>query len=627
MSPILMAPNKLPPSSQYRTPAASSWSNTWRAVRRKPSRQQGGVHLPSHKYCGISFVTVPKQRGVSRAQPYHSTAPVSRTTFLNPSTGVSNYEVRLTGDWFIPSNVVKLRRPPGNPREHIKTLDKQVKLKRKLELQEYVEAQEASMEHRRAIFKSHCLGLCEAKRNMKVEIKRGLAEILERSATTPAISPLHTYSTYPLGDNRKIQISSDSATSPADTPTCMLTQVSTDVACSHRADRRISSVLNPFVMDLYSAVGVAAAFIIVVRRCLRTGPYPAMFPIGGRETETLGTLFDLLPPDTSAMFPCIRRQGKHRRSACIWRLSSSGNACNMHSPVSKDTTWLKERNSLKAECLHDGGPILFTQSLGELESMMWQIADFVSPAESIVSLDYGGIIQIDPPVMEAAPHCLKPGPYLNQILVCLIQIDPPVMEAAPHCLKPGLYLNHILVSLKPGQHLNQILVCLKPGPYLNQILVCLKPGPYLNQILICIIQIDPPVMEATPHCLKPGPYLNHILVSLKPGQQLNHILVCLKPGPYLNQILICIIQIDPPVMEATPHCLKPVVSRYCVRLRDPTLFALFFTRAPIIVLHDGFAHQGHRQVRNRLSTLQGFHCAPFASLSPSTLGFASVTAG
>nr|CAD7570902.1 unnamed protein product [Timema californicum] len=63
-------------------------------------------------------------------------------------------------------------RPPGNPREHMKTLDKQVKLKRKHELQEYVEAQEASMEHRRAIFKSQCLGLCEAKRNMKVEIKR-----------------------------------------------------------------------------------------------------------------------------------------------------------------------------------------------------------------------------------------------------------------------------------------------------------------------------------------------------------------------------------------------------------------------------------------------------------------------
>nr|CAD7398891.1 unnamed protein product [Timema poppensis] len=65
-----------------------------------------------------------------------------------------------------------IRRPPGNPREHMKTLDKQVKLKRKHELQEYVEAQEASMEHRRAIFKSQCLGLCEAKRNMKVEIKR-----------------------------------------------------------------------------------------------------------------------------------------------------------------------------------------------------------------------------------------------------------------------------------------------------------------------------------------------------------------------------------------------------------------------------------------------------------------------
>nr|CAD7454758.1 unnamed protein product [Timema tahoe] len=368
--------------------------------------------------------------------------------------GFSNYEVRLTGDWFIPSNVVKLRRPPGNPREHIKTLDKQVKLKRKLELQEYVEAQEASMEHRRAIFKSHCLGLCEAKRNMKPST--------------------------PLGDNRKIQVSSDSATSPADSPTCMRTQVSTDVACPHRSDRCISSVLNPFAMDLY--IAVAAAFIIVVRRCLRTGPYPAMFPIGGRETETLGTLFDLLPPDTRAMFPCIRRQGKHRRSACIWRLSSSGNACNMHSPVSKDTTWLKERNSLKAECLHDGGPILFTQSLGELESMMWQIADFVSPAESIVSLAYGGIIQIDPPVMEAAPHCLKPGPYLNQILICIIQIDPPVMEATPHCLKPGPYLNHILVSLKPGQHLNHILVSLKPGQH-------------LNQILVCIIHIDPPVME------------------------------------------------------------------------------------------------------------------------------------
>nr|CAD7440734.1 unnamed protein product [Timema bartmani] len=33
---------------------------------------------------------------------------------------------------------------------------------------------------------------------------------------------------------------------------------------------------------------------------------------------------------------------------------------------------------------------------------------------------------------------------------------------------------------------------------------------------------------------------------------------------------------------------------------------------------------GQRQERNRLSTLRGLRCAPFASLSPSTLGFASM---
>nr|CAD7442663.1 unnamed protein product [Timema bartmani] len=35
---------------------------------------------------------------------------------------------------------------------------------------------------------------------------------------------------------------------------------------------------------------------------------------------------------------------------------------------------------------------------------------------------------------------------------------------------------------------------------------------------------------------------------------------------------------------------------------------------------------GHRQVKNRHSTLRGFCCAPFGNLTPSTLGFASVTA-
>nr|CAD7602990.1 unnamed protein product [Timema genevievae] len=90
-------------------------------------------------------------------------AQKSDTLLLDHQVTDTNIKSQLSCWWL---------RPPGNPREHIKTLDKQVKLKRKLELQEYVEAQEASMEHRRAIFKSHCLGLCEAKRNMKVEIKR-----------------------------------------------------------------------------------------------------------------------------------------------------------------------------------------------------------------------------------------------------------------------------------------------------------------------------------------------------------------------------------------------------------------------------------------------------------------------
>nr|CAD7197771.1 unnamed protein product [Timema douglasi] len=334
MSPILIAPNKLPPSSQYRTPAASSWSNTWRAVRRKPSRQQGGVHLPSHKYCGISFVTVPKQRGVSRVQPYHSTAPFSKTTFLNPSVSLNVIDLLNFEEWGPAINLNKPRRPPGNPREHMKTLDKQVKLKRKRELQEYVEAQEASMEHRRAIFKSQCLGLCEAKRNMKVEIKRlklegenikntlgDVGNMLEYPIMDPDKDKENTpierrcsFSESKLiflanwygaakqrssvmegadGDLAKkcyypcqltpahstIQVSSNSATSPADTPPFMQTQVSTDVACPHQADRRISPVPVPFA---------------VVRRHLHVAPHSAMFPIGA--------------PDTRAMFPCSQTQ-------------------------------------------------------------------------------------------------------------------------------------------------------------------------------------------------------------------------------------------------------------------------------------------------------------------------------
>nr|CAD7426802.1 unnamed protein product [Timema monikensis] len=46
----------------------------------------------------------------------------------------------------------------------------------------------------------------------------------------------------------------------------------------------------------------------------------------------------------------------------------------------------------------------------------------------------------------------------------------------------------------------------------------------------------------------------------------------------------------------------------------------------LVTKYCGRSHDGLKQVRNSLSPLQGFHCAPFASLSPSTLEFASVTA-
>nr|CAD7454654.1 unnamed protein product [Timema tahoe] len=73
--------------------------------------------------------------------------------------------------------------------------------------------------------------------------------------------------------------------------------------------------------------------------------------------------------------------------------------------------------------------------------------------------------------------------------------------------------------------------------------------------------------------------------------------------------------------------LRPYVCLVCRKA---------FARKDALKEH-GFIHSGekrfhcekcgHRQVRNRLSTLGRFCCAPFASLSPSTLGFASVTAG
>nr|CAD7430626.1 unnamed protein product [Timema monikensis] len=301
-------------------------------------------------------------------------------------------------------------RPPGNPREHMKSLDKQVKLKRKLELQEYVEAQEASMEHRRAIFKSQCLGLCEAKRNMKEEIKRLK---LEGENIKNTLGDVGNMLEYPIMDLDK------------DKENTHITHVK----------QRYSGLVASLVLTDNTQLTFESQHLVILRISFITVE-PTNHNSQGQHVVFVSVPTPTHPPSARLILACLK-PGPH-----LYQILA---------------------------CLKPGPHLYQILVCLKPGPHLYQILVCLKPGPHLYQI----LVCPNPgPHLYQILACLKPGPHLYQILACLK--PGPHLYQILVCLKPGPHLYQILVFPKPGPHLYQILVCLKPGPHFYQILVCPK---------------------------------------------------------------------------------------------------------------------------------------------------------